>query len=216
MGDLAWHRWYRIRVDNVLVSARTGLIFTRRQEETQPGRLIQTGQTSGIFDTMCCHVQFWVGEMRRGKLNAAREHAGHRAMRVALCISLFVFYVLLISVIVATVHSICCWVKPPLSWLTSFDFFFPFLLSTSMRRGVIEWPRGPLLPARAKPWHFAVVLFILTDSLTFSEHPKSDTGAKFSWDSPIPMHHKFLTASLYFSWSRLCRSLLTCNNGFLH
>ena len=34
-----------INLDNVLSSARTGLIFTRSQEGTQPGRLTQTGQT---------------------------------------------------------------------------------------------------------------------------------------------------------------------------
>jgi len=42
----------------VLGSAQTGLVFTRSQEGTQPGRLTQTGQTHRVFDTMCHHAGF--------------------------------------------------------------------------------------------------------------------------------------------------------------
>ena len=42
----------------VLGWARIGLIFTRSQEKTQPGLLVQTGQTNRVFDTMWHHAWF--------------------------------------------------------------------------------------------------------------------------------------------------------------
>ena len=48
------------------------------------------------------------GELAGGKSIAARERMGHWAVRVALSISLFVLYILLISITVVTVHFICC------------------------------------------------------------------------------------------------------------
>jgi len=57
------------------------------------------------------------GELARGKGKSitARERAGHGEVRVAPCISLFVFYILFLSIDVVTVHFICCSAKLPLS-----------------------------------------------------------------------------------------------------
>jgi len=103
-------------VGNVRASARTGLIFTRSQEGTQAGGLTQPGQTEqGIpYHVRSC----WVpggGELARGKGVTTQEKAGHWAVRVALCISLFVLYILLISIVVVTVPFVYCSVKLPLS-----------------------------------------------------------------------------------------------------
>jgi len=99
---------------------------------------------------MCSHAEFWVGELARGKLIVAQEHAGHWAVRVALCISLFVLYTLLISTTVVTVHFACCSAKPPLSRSTSFCLFLCIFLPTPLGGGAIEQPCGPFLPATAK------------------------------------------------------------------
>jgi len=42
---------------------------------------------------------------------AARERAGHRTVRITLCILLFVLYILLINIVVVTIHFLCCSVK---------------------------------------------------------------------------------------------------------
>jgi len=76
----------------VLGSVRTGLNFTRSQEGTQLGWLIQTGQTKqGIrYHVPSCWVP--CGELAGvGSLVASRECTGHRAVRVALCISTVCF-----------------------------------------------------------------------------------------------------------------------------
>jgi len=57
---------------SVLFSARTGLIFARSQEGIQPGWLKQTDQTNGIFNTVCLHAVFWVGELAWGRLITTR------------------------------------------------------------------------------------------------------------------------------------------------
>jgi len=91
-------------MDNVLGSARTGLIFTRIWEGTQLDGLTQTGQ---IKQDIRYHVQScWVPAA--GKVIMAREHAGHQVVSVALCISLYVLYILLISIVIVTVCFICC------------------------------------------------------------------------------------------------------------
>jgi len=65
---------------------------------------------------------YW-GELGGGKSVVALEHAGHQAVRVALCISLFVLYILIISITVIIVPFVCCSVKLPLSQPTSFCLF---------------------------------------------------------------------------------------------
>jgi len=70
-----------------------------------------------------------------GEVIVAWEHAGHRAVSVALCIS-FVFCILLTCIIVVTVCFLYCSVKLSLSLPTNFTFFLLVLLSTSpMGRG---------------------------------------------------------------------------------
>jgi len=82
-----------------------------------------------------------------GKSVEAEERAGHRAVRVALGISLFVLYILLTSITVVTVHFICCSVKLSLLQPTSFCLFLSILLPTPAGGGVVELPRGLLLLA---------------------------------------------------------------------
>jgi len=66
------------------------------------------------------------GELTRGKIVMAWEHAGHCLVRAALCMLLFALYILLISIMVVTVRFVCCSIKLPLI-LTFFSaFFFPF------------------------------------------------------------------------------------------
>jgi len=126
----AAHCWAWNFFLDVLGSARTGLIFTMRQEWTQPGGLTQPGQTEqGIpYHVPPCRVRGRGGsgaELGGRKAVAAREH---QAMRVALCISLFVLYILLICIVAVTVHFVCCSVKLPSSRPTRVfsAFFFPF------------------------------------------------------------------------------------------
>jgi len=44
------------KMSSALSLARTGLIFTRSLEGTQPDQLTQTSQTDGVFNTMCCQT----------------------------------------------------------------------------------------------------------------------------------------------------------------
>ena len=109
----------------VLGLARTGLTFTRSQEGTQLGGLSQTGQTEqGIW----YHAGFrWGSWQAGGGFSSGRSgHAGHQVVGDAVCILLFVLCILRTSIVVVTVFFICCSVKLPLSWPTSFAFFFPF------------------------------------------------------------------------------------------
>ena len=104
-----------------------GQVFTRSQEGTQTGRLTRTSQTKqGIrYHVPSCWVP--VGELARGKAVVAREHTGHWMVRVSLCISLLVLYILLISIVLVTVCFVCCSVKLPFSQPKGFClFFFPF------------------------------------------------------------------------------------------
>jgi len=62
-------------------------------------------------------------ELGGGKAVTAQEHAQHQAVRVALCISLFDLYILLICIVVVTVHCVCCPYPDPQDFCF---FFFPF------------------------------------------------------------------------------------------
>ena len=97
---------------------------------------------------MCHHVRLQGRSWPGGKLITARECTGHQAVRVVLCISLFVLYILLISIVVVTVCFIFCSVELPLSQpMGFFCLFLSILLPTAAEGGVVEWPHGPLLPA---------------------------------------------------------------------
>jgi len=58
------------------------------------------------FNTICCRAGFRLGKLAGRKGVPAQEHAGHGAVRVALCVSLFVLCIFLISTVVFTVHSL--------------------------------------------------------------------------------------------------------------
>jgi len=62
---------------------------------------------------MCHHTGFWGGELAGGKGVTAQDHAGHQAVSVALCMSLFVLYILLISIAVVTLHFLCVLLEGP-------------------------------------------------------------------------------------------------------
>jgi len=91
---------------------------------------------------MCCHAGFRRGKLGGGKSVAAREHAGHQAVRVALCILLFVSYILLICIVFVTVPFVSCSVKLLLSRPMSFCLFLSILLPTPGGRGgrATAWP----------------------------------------------------------------------------
>jgi len=126
----------------VLGSARTGLIFTRIHEGTQPGRLTRPGQTEqGIpyHVPPCCVLGG--GSWAAGSQSRLGSVWRRRAVRVTICVLqfCFVFYILLIGIIVVTVPFFCCSVKLPLSRPTSFCLFLSILLRTPAGRGAATW-----------------------------------------------------------------------------
>jgi len=68
----------------------------------------------------------WLGRGCGGKLVAAQELKGHRAVRVALCILLFVLCILLLSIIVVTVSLLVVLLNCPYPDPQVFIFYFPF------------------------------------------------------------------------------------------
>ena len=111
-------------VVSVLGSATTGLIFTQSQEGTQPGGLTLPGQSEqGIpYRVLSCWVL--IGGSRAVRRHSQLGSAWRRwAVRVALCVLLFVLCILLICIIIFTVPFVCCSVKLPLSRPTSFCLF---------------------------------------------------------------------------------------------
>jgi len=92
---------------------------------------------------MCPHAGFWVGGAGEGKLIMAQECSGHQMVTVALSVSPFVLYILLIRTVAVAVPFICCSVKLPLSQPMSFSLFLSILLPTPVGgRGnrVTTWP----------------------------------------------------------------------------
>jgi len=85
-------------VDNVLGLARTGLIFTKSQEGSQPCRLTPPGQTElGIpYHVPSCWFSVR-GELGSGKAVAAREHTAAVGESSSLC-STLLFCVVSLSV----------------------------------------------------------------------------------------------------------------------
>jgi len=66
------------------------------------------------------------------------ERVGHQTVKAALCILLFILYILLISIVVVTVRFICCSVQLPLSLPMRFSLFLPILLPTPAGGGATE------------------------------------------------------------------------------
>ena len=125
----------------VLGSARTGLIFTRNQEGTQPGGLTQPGQTEqGIpYHVLSC----WV---LSGGSWAAESQSGLGSAGGAFCCLLCVFS-LSVSLLLPFV---CCSVKLPLSRPTSFCLFLSIVLPTPVGGGTIERPSGPFFAGHSQ------------------------------------------------------------------
>jgi len=97
---------------------------------------------------MCHHAQSQLGELGGGKAVAARQRTGHWAVRVALSVSLFVLYILLICIVVVTVRFLCGSVKLPLSRPTGFCLLLSILLPTPAGERVVEQPRGNFVAGR--------------------------------------------------------------------
>ena len=125
----------------VLGSALTGLLFTRSQEETQPGGLTRPGQTekSIPYHLLSCWVPVG-GEQGGGNSLAAREHAASvLSRRAAVWVVGFVLCFPLICIVIVTVPLVCCSVKLPSSRPTSFCLFLSILLHTSAEGGASMW-----------------------------------------------------------------------------
>jgi len=132
-------------VDNVLGSARTGLIFTRIQERAQLGGLTQPqpGQTEPGIPY---HVpSYWVPVGRGGTAGTHWRLGGVGAgpVREREQLSGFMLCILLICIVVVPVPFVCCSVKLPLSRPTSF-------LPVSFR--------SPPHPGRGRGGHVALLL----------------------------------------------------------
>jgi len=117
-------------VDNVLGSARTGLIFTRIQEGAQPGRLTQPqpGQTEqGIpYHVPSRWVPVEVTVRRELSLGSEGQSSGSVRESGSVLRALFCGFVLcnpLFSIVVVNVPFVCCSVKLSLSRATSFYLF---------------------------------------------------------------------------------------------
>ena len=126
--------------ENVLGSSRTGLIFTRSQEGTQPGELTQPGQTEqGIpYHVSSCWVLVG-GSRAAGTLSLLWSVRQRQSVRVALCVLLF-------CVAYSHYQYHCCSsslcllsVKLPLSWPTSFCLFISILLLTPAGGEAAAW-----------------------------------------------------------------------------
>ena len=119
-----------VEVDNIHgspCSAKTGLIFTRSQGGTQPGGLIQPGQTKqGIaYHVPSCWV-LGVGELRGGKPVAAWEReaasGGESNSLHSVLFCVFSLSVLLLSLFPLFAGLLNCpYPDPPV-----FACFFPF------------------------------------------------------------------------------------------
>ena len=128
-------------MDDVLGLGRTGLIFTRIQEGTQPGWLTQPGQTEqGIpYHVLSCWVLVggsWAGGTH-SRLRSARHRSGPGEWLCESCGLCCVFSLsvpLLFLFPLFTVLLNCPYPDPPVS-----ASFFPF--SSAPRQGE-GWPRG--------------------------------------------------------------------------
>jgi len=146
----------------VLGLARTGLIFTRSREGTQPGRLTQPGQTEqGVrHHVPLCWVPGWGGGAGRGEgsrgSGAGGALGGERgSVHFAVC---FVY---------SPYQYCCCYCSLHLLFLLNcpypdpqvFCLFLSILLATLMEEEAIERPRGLLLLATVKLQHSFLEVF---------------------------------------------------------
>ena len=117
--------------------ARTGLIFTRRQEGTQPDWLIQTGQKKqGILYHL---PSSWVLDEELAKGEVSLGSGACRASGSESCCVhwVVVLCILLLSIIVVALRFVCYSVKLPLSWPI---FFCPHHPSGGRGNRATVWP----------------------------------------------------------------------------
>ena len=87
--------------DRVNFHQKPGGDTARRADPAWPKR---TGCSIPCAAMLGSGLGSWPG----GKAIVAREQTGRQVVRVTLCISLFVLYILLISIVVVTVRFVCC------------------------------------------------------------------------------------------------------------
>jgi len=127
----------------VLGSARTGLIFTRIQEGTQPGGLTQPGQTEqGIpYHVPSCWVPVG-GELEGGNSVVARERTAVTAAvgesgSVRFCCLFCVFSLSVSLLLLFPLFAVllnCPYPDPPVS-----AYFFPFSSAPQRGGGAATW-----------------------------------------------------------------------------
>ena len=125
----------KLRWLTTLCSARTGLIFTRHQEGTQQGGWTKTAKQKWVFDTMCRHAGFWLGELagQVSRGSEAREALGGEScsvhFRCMFCI--FSLSVLLLLLFASFAVLFNCPYPDP----RDFAFFFPFSSPSQWGKG---------------------------------------------------------------------------------
>jgi len=116
-------------VDNVLGSARTGLIFTGIQEGAQPGRP-NLAKQSRVFHTMYRHAGFLLGvSWAAGTLSRLGTAWRWRAVRVALSVPAVCVFSLSVSLLLLF-PLIAVLLKCPYPNPSVFCLFLPILLRT--------------------------------------------------------------------------------------
>ena len=135
----------------VLGSARTGLIFHQKPRGNTARQADPTWPNRAGYSIPCAVMlgSGW-GELGGWKSVTAWERARQWAVRVVLCVLLFVLCILLFCIVVVTVPFVCCSVKLSLSRPTSFCLFLCTLLRTPVGGGVAERTRGPFVAGHSQ------------------------------------------------------------------
>ena len=144
--------WAQCFWPGVLGLTRTGLIFIRCQEGTQPGWLTQTGQTKqGIqYHVPSCWVPRggadW-GEVNHSSGVSWALGGESCSVHIQFC----GFFLLVLLLLLFTSFDVS--VNLPLSRPKSFYLFLSILLPTTVVGRATEQPHGPLLLPTAKRQH---------------------------------------------------------------
>jgi len=120
---------------SVLGSSSIWLIFTRSWERTWSGWRPKLAKQMGYLIPCAVMLGSEWGSWPQGKFITAQECTGHRVVRVALSILLFILYILLISIVIATVLFVCCSIKVPLCKTHEFYLFLSILLPSPEGEG---------------------------------------------------------------------------------
>jgi len=126
-------------VDNVLGSARTGLIFTGIQEGTQPGGLTHLAKQSKVFHTVCRHAGFpWGGAARQELTRDSGVGGGGCGGRLSgLCGLCWIFSLSVSLLFLSPLFAVllnCPYPDPPV-----FCLFLSILLHTPAGGGAASW-----------------------------------------------------------------------------